>query len=72
MPKYIHVQEGENIQRTPPPCRNTIIEKTITHLIMLSNPISKCRHIVQQGLPLLFSVKKMLAHFDKLGVLSKM
>jgi hypothetical protein len=29
--EYIHVQEGENIQRTP--WRNIIIEKPITHLI---------------------------------------
>jgi hypothetical protein len=33
--KYIHVQEGKNIQRTP--WRNTIIEKTIRHLIPSSN-----------------------------------
>jgi hypothetical protein len=31
MPEYIHVQEGENIQRTP--WRNTIIEKANTYLI---------------------------------------
>jgi hypothetical protein len=31
IPEYIHVQEGENIQRTP--WRNTIIEKANTYLI---------------------------------------
>jgi hypothetical protein len=37
VPEYIHVQEGENIQRTP--WRNTIIEKANTYLIAsLSRP----------------------------------
>jgi hypothetical protein len=34
-PEYIHVQEGENIQRTP--CGNTIIENANTYLIPRSN-----------------------------------
>jgi hypothetical protein len=51
-PKYIHVQEGENIQITP--WRNTIIEKANIYLILWTTIQSGINQIGKKDRPEFF------------------